>query len=153
MTSLATSSRTRPPQRTRSAITHRPVPQRAPIPGAAAARPAPPPAMPGATPCRADLQEDPVTATDLFALLERLETTDIVPCRVHDAELWFPQAPEDVAFAKALCGTCPAVRVCLAHALAAEVWWGVWGGELFERGMLVATKRPRGRPRKETVAA
>ena len=82
--------------------------------------------------------------TDLFELLEMLERTDIVPCRVHDAEIWF---------AKTLCGTCPAINACLAHALDREVSWGIWGGELFEWGHIVAQKRPRGRPRKETVAA
>jgi WhiB family redox-sensing transcriptional regulator len=30
--------------------------------------------------------------------------------------------------------------------------WGVWGGEIFERGAVVPRKRPRGRPRKEDVA-
>jgi WhiB family transcriptional regulator, redox-sensing transcriptional regulator len=29
----------------------------------------------------------------------------------------------------------------------------VWGGELFDRGMIIADKRPRGRPRKTPVAA
>ncbi|CAM5326708.1 WhiB family transcriptional regulator [Streptomyces tanashiensis] len=31
--------------------------------------------------------------------------------------------------------------------------WGVWGGELFVQGVVVARKRPRGRPRKNPVAA
>ena len=26
--------------------------------------------------------------------------------------------------------------------------WGVWGGEIFDRGVVIARKRPRGRPRK-----
>jgi WhiB family redox-sensing transcriptional regulator len=30
--------------------------------------------------------------------------------------------------------------------------WGVWGGEIFERGAVVARKRPRGRPRKDELA-
>ena len=30
--------------------------------------------------------------------------------------------------------------------------WGVWGGELFEQGVVVPRKRPRGRPRKTEVA-
>ena len=29
--------------------------------------------------------------------------------------------------------------------------WGVWGGEIIERGTIIARKRPRGRPRKDTV--
>ena len=43
---------------------------------------------------------------DLFALLDAVERTEIVPCREHDAEIWFAQTPDDVEFAKALCGTC-----------------------------------------------
>jgi hypothetical protein len=30
-----------------------------------------------------------------------------VPCQQEDPELWFAEAPDDVEFAKALCGTCP----------------------------------------------
>ena len=37
---------------------------------------------------------------------------------------------------------------CLAAALEREEPWGVWGGEIIERGTIVARKRPRGRPRK-----
>ncbi|MBR7560709.1 WhiB family transcriptional regulator, partial [Mycobacterium tuberculosis] len=29
--------------------------------------------------------------------------------------------------------------------------WGVWGGEIFERGAVIARKRPRGRPRKNAA--
>lgn len=92
-------------------------------------------------------------STDLFDLLEALETTELIPCRVHDAEIWFAQTPDDVEFAKTLCRTCPAVEACLSHAVDREVFWGIWGGELFEWGAIVAKKRPRGRPRKEPVAA
>jgi len=28
----------------------------------------------------------------------------------------------------------------------------VWGGEIFERGVVIPRKRPRGRPRKEVAA-
>ena len=31
--------------------------------------------------------------------------------------------------------------------------WGVWGGELFLNGVVVASKRARGRPRKSALAA
>jgi WhiB family transcriptional regulator, redox-sensing transcriptional regulator len=41
----------------------------------------------------------------------------------------------------------------LAAALERAEPWGVWGGEIFERGSIVSHKRPRGRPRKEGVAA
>ena len=41
---------------------------------------------------------------------------------------------------------------CLAGALDRAEPWGVWGGEIFERGAVIARKRPRGRPRKVVAA-
>ncbi len=76
-----------------------------------------------------------------------------IPCREYDAELWFAERPADVEFAKTLCGACPARIECLASALGRAEPWGVWGGELFVNGAIVARKRPRGRPRKNRVAA
>jgi WhiB family transcriptional regulator, redox-sensing transcriptional regulator len=75
-----------------------------------------------------------------------------LPCR-DDPELFFAESPEDVEFAKSLCGSCAARMVCLAGAIARAEPWGVWGGELFLRGEVVPRKRPRGRPRKDAVAA
>jgi WhiB family transcriptional regulator, redox-sensing transcriptional regulator len=76
-----------------------------------------------------------------------------IPCRENDAELWFAESPADVEFAKSLCRTCPAVEACLAGAIGRNEPWGVWGGELFIQGVVVARKRPRGRPRKDDVVA
>ena len=76
-----------------------------------------------------------------------------IPCRAYDAELWFAESPADVELAKSLCGACPVRKACLASALSREEPWGVWGGELFVHGAIVARKRPRGRPRKNAVAA
>ena len=76
-----------------------------------------------------------------------------IPCQESDAELWFAQNPADVEFAKTLCGGCPARTECLAGALDRQEPWGVWGGELFVQGAIVASKRPRGRPRKNPIAA
>ena len=78
---------------------------------------------------------------------------EAIPCREYDAELWFAESPDDVEFAKALCGTCPARTACLAGAIDRAEPWGVWGGELLIQGAIVARKRPRGRPRKNPVAA
>jgi WhiB family redox-sensing transcriptional regulator len=72
-----------------------------------------------------------------------------VPCRQEDPELWFAESPDDVEFAKTLCGTCPVQQACLAGALERREPWGVWGGQLFIGGVVVARKRPRGRPRKD----
>ncbi|MBE7187976.1 WhiB family transcriptional regulator [Jatrophihabitans endophyticus] len=73
---------------------------------------------------------------------------DDLPCRVQDAELWFADTPSELEQAKSLCRLCPARLVCLSGALERREPWGVWGGEIFERGAIVARKRPRGRPRK-----
>lgn len=79
--------------------------------------------------------------------------TEVIPCRVNDAELWFAESPADVEFAKTLCRACPVREACLAGALERREPWGVWGGELFIAGVVVPRKRPRGRPRKNEVAA
>jgi WhiB family redox-sensing transcriptional regulator len=93
----------------------------------------------------------------LTALVDLNEHADdagsAIPCQEYDAELWFAESPADVEFAKTLCGACPARTECLASALRREEPWGVWGGELFVQGVIVAHKRPRGRPRKNPVAA
>ncbi|MBN6034275.1 WhiB family transcriptional regulator [Amycolatopsis sp. 195334CR] len=76
-----------------------------------------------------------------------------LPCRSGDADLWFAEAPAELERAKVLCVDCPVRAACLAGALARREPWGVWGGEIFERGAVVARKRPRGRPRKNPVEA
>jgi WhiB family transcriptional regulator, redox-sensing transcriptional regulator len=74
---------------------------------------------------------------------------DDVPCRVQNADLWFAETPSELEQAKAMCQDCPARLACLAGALERREPWGVWGGEIFERGVIIARKRPRGRPRKD----
>src|SRR5512139_1228894 len=96
----------------------------------------------------------PMQLTDLIDRSDEAALTgDSIPCRENDAELWFAETPEGVEFAKALCQTCPAIAQCLAGALDRSEPWGVWGGQLFVQGVVVARKRPRGRPRKNPVAA
>lgn len=80
-------------------------------------------------------------------------TREAEPCRSNDPELWFAESPRDVEAAKSLCQACPVREVCLASALARQEPWGVWGGELLLRGVVIPRKRPRGRPRKSEVAA
>lgn len=75
-----------------------------------------------------------------------------LPCRTFDPDLWFSDAPAELELAKSLCGDCPLRHQCLAGALERQEPWGVWGGEIFERGRVIARKRPRGRPRKEDLA-
>ena len=72
-----------------------------------------------------------------------------VPCQANDPDLWFAESPQDLERAKAMCIDCPVRAQCLAGALARREPWGVWGGEIFERGLVIPRKRPRGRPRKD----
>ncbi len=75
-----------------------------------------------------------------------------LPCRSGEADLWFAEAPADLEAAKRLCAECPLRAACLAGALSREEPWGVWGGEIFERGAVIPRKRPRGRPSKADLA-
>ena len=75
-----------------------------------------------------------------------------LPCRSGDADLWFAESPAELEQAKTLCGDCPVRVACLTGALQREEPWGVWGGEIFERGVVVPRKRPRGRPSKADLA-
>jgi WhiB family redox-sensing transcriptional regulator len=68
-----------------------------------------------------------------------------LPCS-DDARLWFSDVPADLELAKTLCGTCPLRRPCLAGAVERREPCGVWGGEIFENGRIIAFKRPRGHP-------
>ena len=77
----------------------------------------------------------------------RGEVGEVLPCRVNP-DLFFAEAPADVEAAKALCRDCPIQEACLTGALNRREPWGVWGGQLFIGGVVVARKRPRGRPRK-----
>jgi WhiB family transcriptional regulator, redox-sensing transcriptional regulator len=75
-----------------------------------------------------------------------------LPCRRFDPDLWFADSPAELELAKSMCVDCPVRVECLAGAVEREEPWGVWGGEIFERGAVVPRKRPRGRPRKEDLA-
>lgn len=83
----------------------------------------------------AELLGDPLFALDL-------------PCHTGNPDLFFAEKPDDLDRAKALCLDCPLRSECLAGALNRGEPWGVWGGEIFDHGAIIARKRPRGRPRK-----
>lgn len=90
---------------------------------------------------------DTSTATAFESIVTRL-----IPCREHDAELWFAESAREVELAKSLCQGCPLREGCLAGAIERAEPWGVWGGEVFVAGEVVARKRGRGRPRKDEAA-
>jgi WhiB family redox-sensing transcriptional regulator len=63
--------------------------------------------------------------------------------------LFFSDELQDIARAKHICATCPALIPCLEGALERREPWGVWGGQLFLNGKILANKRRRGRPPKQ----
>jgi WhiB family redox-sensing transcriptional regulator len=75
-----------------------------------------------------------------------------LPCRVEDPDLWFADDPARLELAKRLCADCPVRTACLDGALDRAEPWGVWGGQIFDGGAVIARKRPRGRPRKVVAA-
>jgi len=83
-------------------------------------------------------------------LLDLPETSfiDDLPCHTGDPDLFFAERPDELEKAKALCADCPIRLQCLEAALERAEPWGVWGGEIFDHGVVIARKRPRGRPRK-----
>lgn len=93
------------------------------------------------------------TAPALTALLAATTAQTGLPCQENPADLWFAELPHEVEEAKALCQTCPLLEECLSGALERREPWGVWGGQLVLQGTVVPRKRPRGRPRKDEVAA
>lgn len=62
--------------------------------------------------------------------------------------LFFSEQLDDIARAKSICRKCPVREACLAGARERREPWGVWGGELFMNGKILAYKRKRGRPPK-----
>ena len=62
--------------------------------------------------------------------------------------LFFSEELQDIARAKEICALCPVMAECLEGALERREPWGVWGGQLFLNGRILASKRRRGRPPK-----
>ena len=85
-----------------------------------------------------------------FESTERVWAID-ARCRDEAAsmlELFFSEQIDDIARAKEFCQECPVKDLCLSAALHRREPWGVWGGQLFVNGKIVAQKRKRGRPPK-----
>ena len=67
--------------------------------------------------------------------------------------LFFSEQLDEIRRAKAICQTCPVQDSCLEGAVTRREPWGVWGGQLFANGKILAVKRRRGRPPKDPVLA
>jgi len=83
--------------------------------------------------------------------LETMNWTD-AKCATGDARLlhlFFSEEQTEIFEAKAICQTCPLRLPCLEGAIDRGEPWGVWGGQLFDRGRVIDRKRGRGRPRKD----
>ncbi len=94
-----------------------------------------------------------MTGTSLAMLARQAaELGDPLPCG-DDARLWFSELPADLELAKASCRTCPLRSPCLAGAVERAEPWGVWGGEIFENGVVIGFKRPRGHPGRRARAS
>lgn len=90
--------------------------------------------------------------SDHHQLAQAARQASDLACRA-EPDLFFAESPQDLERAKTLCAGCPLRELCLQTALEVGEPWGVWGGQLIERGQIVARKRPRGRPRKSPAAA
>ena len=64
------------------------------------------------------------------------------------ASLFFSEDLSEIAQAKAMCANCDVKDRCFDGARVRREPWGVWGGELFLNGKVMAAKRRRGRPPK-----
>lgn len=63
-------------------------------------------------------------------------------------DLFFSEELGEIADAKRICAECPVIAPCLEAAIRRGEPWGVWGGQLFYNGRILANKRRRGRPPK-----
>ena len=82
---------------------------------------------------------------------EVLVNWDLARCRDGAGTmtgLFFSEQIDDIARAKAICNLCTVIEPCLEGALERREPWGVWGGQLFAGGKVLAHKRKRGRPPK-----
>lgn len=81
--------------------------------------------------------------------LEELDWSD-ASCRhvPGSTERFFSELIPEINEAKAICHTCPLLEPCLRGAIVRREPAGVWGGQLFVNGRIIAQKRKRGRPPK-----
>ncbi len=66
----------------------------------------------------------------------------------NSADRFFSEELPDIVAAKKICTDCPVIAPCLEGAIRRAEPCGVWGGQLFQNGRILAQKRRRGRPPK-----
>ncbi|MFD4431150.1 WhiB family transcriptional regulator [Nocardia sp. NPDC058497] len=93
-------------------------------------------------------QDWPQATTDVTC-----RTVASLPCRAGNPDLWFAESPNDLEQAKQLCASCPIRWGGLPPDSERAEGWGVGGGVIFDQGVVIARKRPRGRPRKVAIPA
>jgi WhiB family redox-sensing transcriptional regulator len=85
--------------------------------------------------------------SSVVLLANRAQALDgLLPCQRENPELWFSEMPADLEQAKMHCRACPIRGFCLSGAAERQEPSGVWGGEIFARGTVIAEKKARGRP-------
>jgi WhiB family transcriptional regulator, redox-sensing transcriptional regulator len=93
-----------------------------------------------------------MSGNSLALLVRQAQAIDgPLPCRREDPQLWFSDQPADLDAARSHCRPCPLRGLCLAGAIERRERDGVWGGEIFAHGTIIARKRPRGRPRRQVL--
>ena len=70
-----------------------------------------------------------------------------LPCHSAEPDTFFADDNATITYVKSLCGPCPLKAACLEGALSRGEPAGVWGGELFDDGEIIAARRTVGRPR------
>ncbi len=97
---------------------------------------------------------NPAGPQDTPESLDSLDSPDtwsaLAACREIDnaGDLFFSEELHEIAAAKRICAECPVIAPCLEGAIRRREPWGVWGGQIFLNGRILAKKRRRGRPPK-----
>ena len=92
---------------------------------------------------------------ELFDTNDAVDAWADASCRDESGSLtalFFSDEIPDIIRAKHICATCALIDPCLEGALSRREPWGVWGGQLFLNGRILAQKRKRGRPPKNPPA-
>lgn len=94
-----------------------------------------------------EISSEPMIGLREVTSLQGEEGAFDLPCHTADPEIFFSEDMATIARAKSACAACPMKAACLEGALSRNEPCGVWGGQLFDNGRIVAQKRGVGRPR------